>query len=420
MGAPQGLQYVLASGTSNISSHLSETFAAFISEECFGRQPMTKYASPTAKKLFLQHLRLFLEYRGENSYGAPTLLPNLVRNVIDHFMTATETRATLRSAYMRRVCNAIRDYCPATFKLATKPSPTTCEKIASDPVESHCLLIAIWMDDEDLVWHYLEDGVSVWEPTEAFPSPLIAAAEYSDVEVVSLLLKYAKGDLAFTTRAKPVKILDCAVYVAMRVQDWDTAIILIDWWYQHCRKPQPDQVVEWIRKAVRADAMEFLYQVLDQQLTAATKKRLVECLFDPCYAWGIDSLDGLARAMIARGFLDVSQSYTSKGESFSGSLLALAVKMADIKLAKRCLKMGMSANGLAIAGGELENPLATAVRIGDEAMIRLLLEHNADPIPAEHIVPLGYCKPGEEIIKRVGTLIHEAACSKRLGAFPNT
>ena len=101
MGAPQGLQYVLASGTSNISSHLSETFAAFISEECFGRQPMTKYASPTAKKLFLQHLRLFLEYRGENSYGAPTLLPNLVRNVIDDFMTATkETSVSARSAYM--------------------------------------------------------------------------------------------------------------------------------------------------------------------------------------------------------------------------------------------------------------------------------------------------------------------------------
>jgi hypothetical protein len=65
-----------------------ETFAAFISEECFGRQPMTKYAHPAANDLFLQHLSLFLEYRCKNLYGAPALLPNLVRNVVEDFMTA--------------------------------------------------------------------------------------------------------------------------------------------------------------------------------------------------------------------------------------------------------------------------------------------------------------------------------------------
>jgi hypothetical protein len=396
-----------------MSSPSLETFAAFISEECFGRQPMTKYAHPRAKKLFLRHLSLFLEYRCENLYGAPALLPNLVRNVVEDFMTAAnQTSEAVRAEYMGRVCDAIRHHYPGVLNLATKPTSTICDKAASDPIKSTCLAIAICMKDKQLVTHYLSHGASVWKPTAVFRSPLIFVVMLPAVDFLPQLLKHAKNDLRSTKEVKPARILYDAIYLATTSEDWETAITLIDWWYQHYRKPQPYQVAAWVGKAVRAHATKFLHRVLDQDLTAATTKLLVERLFDSDCISRTGSRDFLAEAMIDRKLLDVSQFYTNRFTFFSRSLLTLAVISADIQLAKLCLKTGMSADGLRNTDGKLENPIIAAVCKCDEAMVKLLLDHGADPTPAQSLVSLGDCRPGIEIIYKIKTLIRKAVKSR--------
>jgi hypothetical protein len=273
------------------------------------------------------------------------------------------------------------------------------------------------MKDKQLVTHYLSHGASVWKPTAVFTSPLTFAVMLPAVDFLPQLLKHAKNDLGSTNEVKPARILYGAIYLATTSEDWETAITLIDWWYQHYRKPQPYQVAAWVGKAVGAHATKFLHRVLDQDLTAATKKQLVQRLFGLDYLRRADSLDFFAEAMIDRKFLDVSRFYTDRSTFFSGSLLTLAVRNSDIRLAKLCLKMGMSADGLRDTDGKSENPIVTAVFERDEAMVKLLLYDGADPTPAQSLVFRVSHYPRKKIMNRIKTLILKAVKSRNSEAI---
>jgi hypothetical protein len=268
------------------------------------------------------------------------------------------------------------------------------------------------MKDKQLVTHYLSHGASVWKPTAVFRSPLIFVVMLPAVEFLPQLLKHAKNDLRSTKEVKPARILYDAIYLATTSENWETAITLIDWWYQHYRKPQPEQVATWVEEAVRAHATKFLHRVLDQDLTAATTNLLVEHLFKSGCISRTGSQEFLAEAMIDRKLLDVSQFYTYRRTLFSVSLLTLAVKSADIQLARLCLKTGMSADGLRDTDGKLENPIVAAVFEHREAMVELLLDHGANPTPAQSLVFRGTLYPRKEIINRIKTLIRKAVESR--------
>ncbi|KAI4714890.1 hypothetical protein J4E89_000573 [Alternaria sp. Ai002NY15] len=373
------------------------TFAAFISEECFGRQSMIRYAQSAAKRFFLQHVKLFLTYRCKSLYGAPTLLPSLVRNVVEHFMTTTsQTSETVREAYTDRVCDAIVNHLPEglLFRLATKPTLLKCKKVASDPVENYCLTIAILMKDKELVSHYLSQGVSVWNRTEVYEIPLKVAAQYGSIEFVAQLLENAKSSLMKSAKAKPMMHLSNIIDRTIRSGHWNVAIIVIDWWFQHLRKPPPHSIVDWVIAAASAPRTEFLHRILDHDHTPAAKAKLVGGLYNYHTTWGVGRMNRFARALISRNILDPSKFY-SHVLSLSGSLLALAVEKDDFKLATKYLKLDLSPNGLRNPEGNLEYPLVRAVKRCDETMVRLLLDHDADPEPAQRWISKAFDKQDE-------------------------
>jgi len=66
-------------------------------------------------------------------------------------MTATgQSSEIVRTAYTEQVCNAIKDCSHNAFRRATDHR---LKKI--DPVEAHCLVIAVSMRDKGLINHYL-------------------------------------------------------------------------------------------------------------------------------------------------------------------------------------------------------------------------------------------------------------------------
>ena len=311
--------------------------------------------------------------------------------------TTSQTSETDRAAYRDRVCHAIVNHLPKgrLFQLATKPTLLMCNKFASDPVEVFCLTIAILMKDKELVSHYLSQGVSVWNSTEVFDMPLTVAAKLGAVDFVAQLLKHAKSSLTKSAKAKSMMQLRYLLDFTTASGHWDVAIIIIDWWFQHLRKPVPSQIVSWVIRATSAPTTEFLHRIMDHNHTPATKRQLVECLYYSHIKSGTDAMSRLAGALIDRNLLDPSKFYLNHSAtvSGSGSLLTLAVDRSDIKLATGYLKLDLSPNGLRDPEGNFEYPLIRAVEKCDEAMVRLLLDHDADPKPAQRWIVNGPEKP---------------------------
>ncbi|KAI4950505.1 hypothetical protein J4E91_004388 [Alternaria rosae] len=401
-----------------------KTFAAFISEECLGRQSMTAYSDPRAKKLVAQNLGLFLQYRFKVSHGAPALLTTLIRNVVYQFMTATsQSTQTVRAAYTEKACNAIKGCCSiwSAVHLATSPYSLACTMVSNERVEAHCLVIAVWMKDLELVTHYLSHGVSIWDKPGVFLSPIAVAAQIRANDVVSQLLEHARSLLTNTAKAKLNRALDDATWAAVASRHWDTATVLIDWWFQHCRKPQPPTIVAWVSKAISAHATDFLHELLEQNLSLATKSLLIKRLYGPeVESWGDGAQELLIEASIGRNLMDLRGGYHRKRpRSFSGSLLALAARKCDIKIAKKCLEWGMSSNGLRSVSDRFEHPLVGAVARSDKAMVKLLLAHDADPEPAHnHIVRFGLRRKSRgKISKKIAKLIQKAVDRKKANAI---
>jgi len=362
---------------------------------------MAKYADPAAERLLHRHVKLFLVYRCKSLYGAPEVLPNLVRNVVEHFMTATsQASGTDREAYMDRVCDAIVNHCRANMlsSLAIKPTPIVRRRFASDPIQVYCLAIAILMKEKELVSHYLSQGVSVWDSTAIFEMPLKVAAKLEAIEFVAQLLEDAKSSLTKSNRAKSMSHLRIIINRTTRSEHWDIAIIVIDWWFRHLRKPHPATIVSWVKKAAIVPTTEFLHRILDHGHTSATKHALVELLYCHHAIQEDGGRSRLARALIDRNILDPSKYYSHPGAVF-GSLLALAVEQGDIKLATGYLKLDLSPNGLRNSEGNFEHPLVRAVVKSDETMVRLLLDHDADPQPAQRWISKVIEKPDEEPTK---------------------
>ncbi|KAI4937083.1 uncharacterized protein J4E92_001810 [Alternaria infectoria] len=366
-----------------------KTFAAFISAECFGRQPMNKYVHPPAKKLFLQHLGLYLGYRMEAANGAPTLLPTLIRRVIDQFMTVTnQTSDVVRASYTQQACDAIKYCSPNAYAHATAPTVLTCKNVANDPLDTCCLVVATAMKDNQLVDYYLSRGVSVWSMTRAFHQPIAVAAMVGSVELVSQFLEHAESDLSKSSTAKAKGILGKCVFSATtETKDWEVAIVLADWWYRHLPRPKPERILQWIYQAVESRAAEFLHWILDHGITLTMEADLVRRVYQT-YCGGAESTDLLAGALIDRGILNMSE-FHHDARDFSGSLLALAVKRSNIPLARRYLDSGLSRNGLRNREGKYEFPLIRAVEKADDDMVRLLLEYGTNPYPALSWIRLG-------------------------------
>lgn len=317
-------------------------------------------------------------------------------------MTATsQASETDREANMDRVCHAIVNHCPAhvLFNLATKPTLLVCNKVASDPIQAYCLAIAILMKDKELVSHYLSQGVSVWDSTEVFEMPLKVAAKLEAVEFMAQLLEDAKSSLTKSAKAKSMMhlrtVIDCTTYPG----HWDIAIIVIDWWFQHFRKPQPATIVSWVTKAAIVPTTEFLHRILDHNHTPAAKVELVERLYCSYTKWSTGAMSRLVGALIDRHILDPSKFFHHRSGVVSGSLLALAVETSDIKLATGYLKLDLSPKCLRNPEGNLKHPLVRAVEKSDETMVGLLLDHDADPEPAQRWISKVPDKPDEKPAK---------------------
>ncbi|KAI4919510.1 hypothetical protein J4E90_001645 [Alternaria incomplexa] len=225
----------------------------------------------------------------------------------------------------------------------------------------------------------------------------------------------------YTAKTKLNKALDEVTWAAVASWHWDTAIVLIDWWFQHCRKPQPPTIVAWANQAVGAQATDFLHRLLDHKLSLATRNLLIKRLYGPnLYPSGIDNQDSFIEASIGRNLMDLRGAYIcGRPGEFSASLLALAARKGDIKIAKKCLEWGMSSNGLRSYTDRFEHPLVNAVARSDKAMVKLLLAHDADPEPAhDHIVRFGRKREGRgKISKKIAKRIQKAVDRKKAKAI---
>ena len=325
----------------------------------------------------------------EAANGAPTLLPTLIRRVIDQFMTVTNrTSDVVRASYTQQACDAIKYCSPNAYAHATAPTVLTCKNVANDPLDTCCLVIATAMKDNQLVDYYLSHGVSVWSTTRAFDQPIAVAAMVRSVELVSRFLEHAESGLAETNKAKAKVILaKCMTSATTGTKGWEVAIVLTDWWYRHLPRPKPETILQWIYQAVDSRAAEFLHRILDHGITLTMKADLVRRVYQT-YCGGAESQDFLAGALVDRGILDMSK-FHHDARGFSGSLLALAVKMSNIPLARRYLDSGLGRNGLRNQKGEYEWPLIRAVEKADDDMVKLLLEYGTSPYPALSWIRVG-------------------------------
>ncbi|KAF1834790.1 hypothetical protein BDW02DRAFT_621054 [Decorospora gaudefroyi] len=235
-------------------------------------------------------------------------------------MTVTgKTSNAARASFTKKTCKAAKTYGTHLLSLVTTPSQTTINQVASESVDAYCLFIAVALEEEDLIVHYLRQNASVWRRTRVFPEPIAIVAQHNTVEIVSSLLKQVEECPGTATNAVQLEMLDRGVWIAIRHRRWETAITMINWWIRCFGRPHFRKFISWITEAVSNQVADFAAQLFDQSATSETKVFYRLTLF--C-SWNMSKSKRalLLDALIDRDILDFTKVYMP-----AASLLTTAV-----------------------------------------------------------------------------------------------
>jgi ankyrin repeat protein len=308
--------------------------------------------------------------------------------------------------------------------------------VAKDSIKEVALCVAIAMQRRDIIDALITDSASVWHKTYTFRMPIQLAAQMQDIDMVKLVLGYmGKMDNGVTMKER-VKVLSKAIteYAKMRLPFYtdeedesekkEITALLIRWHIENLSKPSMDArttFFEWCLDHADTSLLEVL-------LSIPTDKK-VKDRYRWTYFQNVPSA-AITKVLINKGIFDVTGVYNDLPRPPSprrfwctaldvvlGSVTVLnhAVYFGNEETVQMVLEMldsGDRTNMSSALKGTLQlatsesNPtsetmlnivamllkkgadptaedathaLANAAKQNDEEMVKLLLDHGADP-----------------------------------------
>jgi hypothetical protein len=255
----------------------SETFNAYINEEMFARQPANKFTSRVPKKLLEKNQELFLEYRTKALYGAPDILPSIVRRAADFFMRIEGTSGDgARSAQIRNISATIISESRESVSLLVAPTPTMYKGFALNTDLQNALAIGTAQNNAQVVSASLRYGASPWDMVHLMGKrPLIMAVKSQhDGIIIMVLAEMSKDDRGHAQKLRSIWVIH-AITVALRLDDQLLPGRLLQWHTKHINKPTIPYLNDLFGSAVASGSLLLLGDILDLGFAGTLQDRYV-------------------------------------------------------------------------------------------------------------------------------------------------
>ncbi|ORY02269.1 hypothetical protein BCR34DRAFT_605619 [Clohesyomyces aquaticus] len=259
-------EYVTEEGVSESWKRkvVCKTFSVFIEEEVLGRQSPQAFIRGAEKSILNRHIDRYLVHRYMALYGAPDLLPALMRSSVDIFMEITgSTSNDQRLQFATEIAKALTTHCKSLNYLATKAKPKRIAEFAQDKKEANALGVAIAMQDKHLICLVLGRNPCIWSRTHTFGHPLELVLRIGNKDIVWIMLYFAETNPLSNSAKDITQALSVSIRLALETRGFEIAISLLRWHFRHIGRPFKNYGGYWLRWAIESGAMDFIKQLLE-------------------------------------------------------------------------------------------------------------------------------------------------------------
>jgi hypothetical protein len=341
----------------------------------FARQPISRFAARVPKRLFTQNISLFLEYRTKALYGAPDVLPSIVRNSAELFMKIYGERSeAARSEHIRTISLVIVKHCQKSASLLISPSTTKFNFPTQNNHVDTALLVGIMLDKATLVSGLLSGGANPWDGASLLGKPLVLAATKNNAYLLTIILLTAEHQDGSCSQKARSSILVEAICKALRINTSLIPNMLLHWHLRHVGDLTVAQRNRLFEIATESGSTPFLRQLLNQGFTGAFKQNCIKSLVDSF------RFNQHAAAILALCFdKKLVSSYTRYRRlphEEALTLLDWAIEAGRASLVRIVLSGDRS---IGYSGSDSATSFRKAIKNNDPAIVKLLLQHGFDP-----------------------------------------
>ncbi|KAF2125629.1 hypothetical protein P153DRAFT_359978 [Dothidotthia symphoricarpi CBS 119687] len=353
----------------------SKTFLCYINEEMFARQPTNKFTTRVPKKLLTKNMALFLEYRSQALYGAPDILPSMIQKTTMKFMEITgETSSDVGSKWIKRVTKQVVQHCGVVMYLAITPTAKRRKDFFNNSCKNSedcdALMLAISLDDLNLVSAMLRRGINLWMKSPTLGYPLHLAARIGNLDVLSALLSSGVTDKSELSSLHCSNRIGEAIFAAKHDTESRIAIALLNFYTLHVGRPSLSWCSRMIYHAVSGNEPKFLDVILSLEVPRSWKEKYRENVmfgFRRC-----KSPEPILHVCIDRDLISLYGEYRCYESDARQTLAELAVKYHNTEMVNVLLKFNKSSYFW-------DAPLRLAVERNCADIVQILLHHGIDP-----------------------------------------
>jgi len=348
-----------------------ETLEAYINEEIFARQPPDKFTARVPRKLLTKHQALFLEYRSKALYGAPNVLPCIVRKTADFFMDiGCDTSDSARIEHIKKISSTMTSGSLDIVTLLIAPTPRMLKDYAQSTHLGFALQIAILQQRADCVTALLAKGASPWKEDGHLGRSLGLAVRGEDVQILDRILSKATKDDGGRSLRVRSDIVNATISLSLRLQKSTPAIRLLHWRINNLDIPSASQRDYMFYTAVKANAVPFLEKLINLGLTPSLKEKYVKSLIGGFKT--SKQANDILRLCYAKKVVDEWTRYREYPWTEAYTLLEWAIEADSIDLVKTVISHQPYAS-------PKSSDLRKAIKRNKFSIVKFLLKRGYDP-----------------------------------------
>ncbi|KAF2657035.1 hypothetical protein K491DRAFT_677529 [Lophiostoma macrostomum CBS 122681] len=384
---PEIVQKIIANHVSEVGvceawrgRQTCRTFASYIAEEIFARQPTKAFKENAHSETFLRdQLAKFLIYRCRSLHGANPVLPQFIRDITARFMkTIGDDSDTMRDYLTSALSYAVGRNRDSVDRLIFNPKPATIAKLIGTKKEEHDVAAAIAIGNKTVFAAIIVGHEEyLFEDSHIFGSPLAIAAVKGEVNMVAAILDVG---VRFPHENRWVRhhFLARGIEGALKRRFCTTALTILRRYREYlgnaCSLPQ-SCLDNWILFAANGKSEETITAILqlngdERRVADITVRGVIKHLPD---------------SLLIREILNIGRArmkhYMMRKQSTQ--LLHWAVPMQSMVGVRALLDNGADPNGThgAMVRDDFRPPVPmhSAVSNCDKDMVKLLLDRGANP-----------------------------------------
>jgi hypothetical protein len=348
---------------------------------------MQVYSRGRNNSLYRNGLTIFLEYRLDAAYGAPDLIPSVIRNAVDRIMEITqETSSRARSELNKEVIAAVVRLWKNIHVEAIRVSKRIESFCSKDTDDARLLCLVAGMGIPELTQTVLKHCDGTWSSTYRLGSPMDVAVRAKDLRTVKAFLADTNSPeptrAAIFSRAIDNLITSLMVGGAAN-SDIEFVKDLLHLHHALLGRPRNEYCYSWLFWAADRGDMGIVGNILDMGFTSNLATHYRGRLLN---AWHQSFYRRTTKLFVTKKVFDMDKTYTFKDfwhipipTMKDESVLSYAVHRGHVDMVQLALKAGANANGAINSNGIREYPIRHAIMNPKcrSSILKSLLAHGA-------------------------------------------